>query len=91
MPYMAIVTARQLAILAELAKEARPGPTYIELAEAVGLKSIGALSYQIRELTLMGLIKRIPRRARTLDLTTYGRATYKRAQREQENSQDGNF
>lgn len=87
---MSIVTARQLAILAELAKEARPGPTYIELAKAVGLKSTGALSYQIRELTRMGLIKRVPKKARTLDLTTYGRSTYERTQREQENRQDDN-
>lgn len=82
MPIRSIVTARQLAILDELAKDARPGPSYEELARAVGLKSIGAVAYQVRRLLRMGLIKYIPKKARSLDLTSHGRSTIEHAKKE---------
>lgn len=78
MPIRPLLTARQYDILAELAKNARPGPTYKELAAAVDLKSTGALSYQIRALVRLGAIKYTPNRARSLDLTSWGRSLVER-------------
>jgi SOS-response transcriptional repressor LexA len=81
MPIKPLLTARQYAILSEIAKDARPGPTYKELAKAVGLKSTGALSYQIRRLVGLGAIKYAPNKARALTLTTWGRSLVEKENR----------
>lgn len=81
MPFDSLLTARQHAILTELARDTRPGPSYKELAKAVGLKSTGALSYQIRRLVSLGAVKFTPNTARALDLTSWGRSLVEKENR----------
>lgn len=66
-------TQRQIDILAELAKDRNPPPSYEELAIAVGLRSTGALYYQIKLMVARGLVTYTPHKARSLGLTSWGR------------------
>jgi repressor LexA len=43
-------------------------PTQREIADELGYRSIGGLGYQIRELDRLGYIRRVPKRARTLEV-----------------------
>lgn len=65
------LTARQERILEFISMHCRVhgrSPTQREIAEELGYRSIGGLGYQIRELDRLGYIRRVPRRARTLEV-----------------------
>lgn len=49
-------------------------PSYRQIEEAVGLQTTSAVSYQLKKLEEMGLVRREPRIARSLTLTEQGRA-----------------
>lgn len=65
------LTARQERILEFISNHCRVhgrSPTQREIAEELGYRSIGGLGYQIRELDRLGYIRRVPKRARTLEV-----------------------
>jgi repressor LexA len=65
------LTARQERILEFISVHCRVygrSPTQREIADEVGYRSIGGLGYQIRELDRLGYLRRVPKRARTLEV-----------------------
>jgi repressor LexA len=67
------LTARQERILEFIRVHCRVhgrSPTQREIADELGYRSIGGLGYQIRELDRLGYIRRVPNRARTLEVVS---------------------
>jgi repressor LexA len=65
------LTARQELILEFISTHCRlrgRSPTQREIAERLGYRSVGGLGYQIRELDRLGYVRRVPNRARTLQV-----------------------
>jgi repressor LexA len=67
------LTARQERILEFISVHCRVhgrSPTQREIADELGYRSIGGLGYQIRELDRLGYLRRVPKRARTLEVVS---------------------
>lgn len=65
------LTPRQISILEFISTHCRlhgRSPTQREIADELGYRGSGGLGYQIRELDRMGYIRRVPKRARTLEV-----------------------
>lgn len=63
-----------LAVIRRLLSEKGYSPSYREIAEGVGLKSIGHLTQIIDGLEERGYIRRIPDRARSIQIISGGKA-----------------
>lgn len=68
------VQADVLAVIRRLLNEKGYSPSYREIAEGVGLKSLGRVSRIVQDLEERGCIRRLPNHGRSIQIISGGKA-----------------